>query len=80
MTTSNAQAARLLDVLVFGPLMVRAARDQNSEYFSTALTLIGIGTIVYNGYNFLQNRESGELGSCCQSCAQGRTCAGLMHH
>ena len=73
-TASKTQAVRLLDVFVFGPLMLMSARDQKSAYFSTALTLIGIGTIVYNGVNYLQNRDAdasaarsapdGELAGC----------------
>lgn len=73
MTTSKTQAIRLLDVFVFGPLMLMSARDQKSAYFSTALTLIGIGTIVYNGVNYLENRDAGDddaqLGGCCNTCA-----------
>ncbi len=57
MASDKTQAVRLLDVFVFGPLMVRAAADQKSPYFSTALTLIGIGTIAYNGVNYLQHRQ-----------------------
>lgn len=66
MTTpgDKAQAVRLLDVFVFGPLMLRAARDQESKYFANALTLIGLGTIVYNGVNYLQNRKREQLGCC----------------
>lgn len=53
------QLARLLDVFVFGPLMIVAARDQESPYFRTALTLVGLGTIAYNGARYLQAmRES----------------------
>jgi len=47
------QFIRLLDVFVFGPLMIKAGADSNSKYFATALTLIGLGTIVYNGANYL---------------------------
>ena len=66
MTTpgDKSQAVRLLDVFVFGPLMLVAARDQQSKYFASALTLIGLGTIVYNGVNYLQHRESDQLGCC----------------
>lgn len=67
MTTSKTQFVRLLDVFVFGPLMIAAGHDHKSAYFSNALMLVGVGTIVYNGINFLQNEASGELG-CCDSC------------
>ena len=56
----KSQGVRLLDVFVFGPLMIAGARDQKSPYFSTALTLIGLGTIVYNGVNYLQKRNAGD--------------------
>ena len=58
MPTSKTQFVRLLDVFVFGPLMVAAGRSHSSAYFSSALMLIGIGTIVYNGVNYLQNQDS----------------------
>ena len=58
MDGDKSQLVRLLDVFVFGPLMLRAARDQQSEYFAHALTLIGLGTIVYNGVNYLQHRKA----------------------
>lgn len=54
MTGDKSQFVRLLDVFVFGPLMIRAAFDQESQYFKVALTAIGIGTIIYNGANYLE--------------------------
>ena len=79
-TTSKTQAIRLLDVFVFGPLMIQAGRSHKSDYFSTALTLIGLGTIIYNGANYLQERQriatGGDaldgLNDCCEPCRRGR--------
>lgn len=51
------QLVRLLDVFVFGPLMIAAAADQEKAYFKAALTIIGIGTIVYNGANYLTTAQ-----------------------
>jgi len=59
----KSQLVRLLDVFVFGPLMIAAARSQRSNYFRTALTVIGIGTIVYNGIHYLQNAQAQQAGS-----------------
>lgn len=56
-TDKKTQFVRLLDVFVFGPLMVAAGRNHDSQYFSTALTVIGLGTIVYNGVNYLQTAK-----------------------
>jgi hypothetical protein len=62
---NKTQLVRLLDVFVFGPLMILGGRNQKSKYFGTALTLIGVGTIVYNGLNYLetakQELEAAEL-------------------
>lgn len=56
-TGEKSQLVRLLDVFVFGPLMIAAGRDQESKYFSLALTVVGVGTIVYNGFNYLQTAQ-----------------------
>lgn len=55
-TGNKTQLVRLLDVFVFGPLMIAAAQEQQSKYFRTALTLVGVGTIVCNGVNYLHSR------------------------
>ena len=54
---NKTQLIRLLDVFLFGPLMIAAAADQDSKYFRTALLLVGLGTIVYNGANYLQTAQ-----------------------
>ncbi len=56
-TGNKTQLVRLLDVFVFGPLMIAAAAEQRSKYFRTALLLVGLGTIVYNGANYLQTAQ-----------------------
>lgn len=56
-TGDKSQLVRLMDVFVFGPLMISAAVSQKSRYFSAALLLIGLGTIVYNGANYLETRR-----------------------
>ena len=57
MDGDKSQFVRLLDVFVFGPMMIAAAQSQRSNYFRTALTVIGIGTIVYNGVNYFQTKR-----------------------
>lgn len=63
MDGDKSQLVRLADVFVFGPLMIAAARSQRSTYFRTALTLIGLGTIIYNGANYLQNVRAQQAGT-----------------
>lgn len=56
-TGEKSQLVRLLDVFVFGPLMIAAGTNQKSKYFRFALTVIGLGTILYNGANYLQTAK-----------------------
>ncbi len=63
MDGDKSQLIRLLDVFVFGPLMIAAASSQRSKYFRTALTVIGIGTIIYNGANYLHNVRAQQAGT-----------------
>lgn len=53
----KSQLMRLLDVFVFGPLMIAAGATQEKRYFRMALTVVGIGTIIYNGANYLQTAK-----------------------
>lgn len=48
------QLMRLADVFILGPYMVWTARDVQHEYLRLGMTLLGIGTIIYNGYNLLR--------------------------
>ena len=48
------QSIRLLDVLVIGPAMIFAAtRRRPPLWLSTAMVVMGAGTIIYNGLNYL---------------------------
>lgn len=49
------QAVRLLDVLVFGPLMIYAGvtTPPPRNWLKYSLIALGIGTILYNGRNYL---------------------------
>ena len=49
----KSQLVRLLDVVLFGPFMLHSAR-RLPGYFGVGLTLVGWGTILYNGYNLIQ--------------------------
>lgn len=56
---SKTQAIRLLDVGLFGPLMVLSALNKNPpEYMRLAMLGIGIGTIVYNLYNYIEQEKT----------------------
>lgn len=51
----KAQAVRLFDVFLLGPFMVWAAgRLEAPESARMFLWLAGMGTIAYNGYNYLK--------------------------
>lgn len=56
----KAQGVRLIDVLLIGPLMVYGAFKGEGMHHAarTGLLLTGLATIVYNGVNWLQIRET----------------------
>lgn len=56
-TGEKSQLVRLMDVFVFGPLMIQASRRQPGKYFKAALFVIGLGTILYNGVNYLETQR-----------------------
>ncbi len=50
----KAQGVRLLDIGVFGPLMVLSAMNKKPPgWLKLAMVGIGVGTILYNAKNFL---------------------------
>jgi hypothetical protein len=59
MEAEKTQAIRLLDVFVFGPLMIYAGINHAppKNWLRYALIGMGIGTIWYNGVNYLKNRN-----------------------
>ena len=52
----KSQAIRLLDVWAIGPLIILGASRLPRKDASLAwlLTAIGVGTVLYNGYNYYQ--------------------------
>ncbi|MES9855883.1 MAG: hypothetical protein ABW166_04670 [Sedimenticola sp.] len=49
------QAVRLLDIGLFGPLMVLSALNKKPpEFMRLALIGIGLGSIAYNLYHYLE--------------------------
>ena len=48
------QLMRLADVFVLGPYMIWSARGVQHKYFRTGLMLLGMGTMIYNGWNLLR--------------------------
>lgn len=50
----KAQSVRLLDVFVIGPIMVAAGMQKaQPQWMQLSLIAIGLGTIAYNGRNYL---------------------------
>ena len=57
---AKSQKVRLLDIAVFGPLMIHIGLGKKPpQVLKTALLLVGIGTIVYNGANYFRNLDKG---------------------
>ena len=50
------QLIRLVDIFVLGPVLIYAGRAQKelSQNARTFLVLSGIGTILFNGWNYLR--------------------------
>lgn len=58
MRLPDPQTMRFLDVFVIGPLMLLISSDSHlSKGERATLTAIGIGTILYNGYQYVQERD-----------------------
>ena len=55
----KAQAIRVLDVVVIGPLMIYAGVNAKaiSPELKAFLVVAGAGTVIYNGANFLKKRQ-----------------------
>ena len=55
----DVQKVRLLDVFVIGPfLMYSATYKQLPNWVRSGLFIVGVGTIIYNGKNYLKNEPS----------------------
>lgn len=55
---SKSQLVRFLDITVIGPiLLLYAYKGRLSAVERSVLGLIGLGTVIYNGRNFLKKRE-----------------------
>ena len=50
----KAQAVRLFDVFVLGPSMVLSAKQSKGEYLPLLMLMGGLGTIFYNGFNYVR--------------------------
>ena len=59
----KAQGVRLMDIFVFGPLMLYAGLDKAPpKWVKVGMLIIGGGTIIYNLVNFLEiSRRTGGL-------------------
>lgn len=63
---AKAQSVRIADVLLIGPLMIwggteasKAAKTDLGKNAGSALALMGLGTIAYNGVNFVKVKKGG---------------------
>jgi hypothetical protein len=60
---SKTQMIRLADVFFIGPVMVYGGsklRERGDTGLGVTLMLLGVATILYNGKNYLKQREVGE--------------------
>lgn len=57
----KSQAVRLLDVFAVGPLMIWSAQYAPKE-LREVMVILGLGTIVYNGANWIANRSQQDQG------------------
>jgi hypothetical protein len=57
------QHVRLADVFIFGPLIVWGGWKLQDEYPLAGRTLVltGIGTVIYNGLNYMQVQREGAI-------------------
>lgn len=63
MSDVKAQPIRLLDVFVFGPIMIASAKYVKHDMLKAALLVTGVGTILYNGANYLEVRRRARAAS-----------------
>lgn len=61
---AKAQSVRIADVLIIGPLMIwggteasKHAKTDLGRNGGNALALMGLGTMVYNGVNFVRVKQ-----------------------
>lgn len=61
---AKAQSVRIADVMLIGPLMIwggteasKAAKTDLGKNSGSALALMGLGTMVYNGVNFVRVKQ-----------------------
>lgn len=57
----KSQTVRLLDVFAVGPLMIWSAQYAPKE-LREVMVILGLGTIVYNGANWIANRSQQDQG------------------
>lgn len=54
----DVQKVRLLDVFAIGPFLIYAGtRKELPNWVRSGLFIVGIGTIIYNGQNYLKNKN-----------------------
>lgn len=51
------QTIRLLDVFLFGPIIIMGARAVKDDNLALALWMVGLGTIAFNGFNYIDERN-----------------------
>lgn len=57
---SKSQNVRLLDVFFIGPFIIYASNKAKglSQLERNVLFIVGLGTIIYNGKNYLENKNA----------------------
>lgn len=54
----STQNIRIIDVILISPILIYAGYKFGwKSWLGIALIIIGIGTLVYNGYNYLKNKK-----------------------
>lgn len=57
----KSQAIRLIDIFVYGPLLVYIGSKQENIYYSIVLYFFGMTTITYNLRNYISVRKNHKI-------------------
>jgi hypothetical protein len=52
---SLVQPVRLIDVFVIAPVLIYASTKIDNKLLKSSVFIIGLSTLIYNGYNYLNN-------------------------
>lgn len=58
-SAKSKQAVRLVDVFIFSPILIYIGLSGKlTPFWRTVLVILGISTIIYNGYYFIKYNKS----------------------